>query len=248
MTDPTEPQVETTKPSTEFDVVSQLLLRAVLALIIVLLGTAATLLYYLGNQNTAPKTYTERELAQWEAAVAENPGDASAWAKLAYSYAEAGRIDEALTSVDRGRRVAQADALVLVEADVLRIAGRYAEALDAYDVAEQEIAAAQEAAELELQKKNVFLPLDGASMGGVYYGRGLCRIELKDIEGAIADLEKAVDVMPQQSTIRIVLAEQYAKTGEYDRAEEQYSEALRYVPDDPAALEGLETVKELTGR
>lgn len=231
-------------PAPRLDDISRLLLRIILLLVVVLLGTTLTLLFYLSTLNRAPRTALERDVVTWETAVKENPGDAGAWTRLAYAYAEGGRTDDALDAVERGRKATDSPALMLVEGDVLRSAGRYTEALSAYNRAEKDIRAAAHKVETERKKLRIFSPADESALGPLYFGRGLSKRELGDLEGAASDLEKAVKQLPDQATVLVALGDVYADLGHNDKAKASYEAALRFVPDDKDALDGL---RELEG-
>lgn len=221
------------------DGISRALLRLVLVLVVALLGTTLALLFYVSTLNRTPRTSFERDLAQWETAVKERPDSASAWARLAYTYAEADRTKDALDAVRRGERATGAGTLTLVEADVLRSAGRYTESLAVYDLAEKELKAAQNDTADRRKRMQIYVPLEQSSLAPVYFGRGLCRRELGDLKGAVRDVEKAVKAMPEQATMLVVLGDLYAETGDEAKARARYEQALTFVPDDASALEGL---------
>lgn len=221
------------------DDISRLLLRMVLVLVAVILVTTLSLLFYLSTLNRAPRTVLERDLAQWETAVRESPENPTGWAKLAYTYAEAGRTEDALDAVRRGEKATDTRTLTLVEADVLRSAGRYTEAITVYDIAETELKAAEQDAAQDRKKLQIYVPVEQSSLAPVYFGRGLCRRELGDIKGAAKEIEKAVKNMPGQATMLIALGDVYAELGDVARARDSYNEALRFVPDDVSALKGL---------
>lgn len=233
----------TSAPRTGLDDISRIMVRVVLVLVAVLLGTTLMLLFYLSTLNRAPRTAFERDLAQWETAVDEDPGNAANWARLAYTYAEAGRTSEALTAVRRGSRATSTDTLAIVEADVLRSAGRYAESLAAYDKAEAAFKAAETEVAEKRKRMQIYVPIQQSSLAPVYFGRGLCKRELGDMKGAVTDLEKAVAELPGQVPMLVALGDLYAETGAAEKARATYTEALRFVPDDPDALKGLADLK-----
>lgn len=225
------------------DPVVTLLLTVALALIAVLLATGTLVFVYLNTLNEAPRTSIERDLAVWETAVKERPADVNSWANLAYAYAEAGRIDDALETIARAEKVTGRSQFVIVEADVLRLGGRFAEAVRAYGEAEKAVLDLQRQAEIEREKVGVKLPADDASLARVYYGRALARQELGDVKNAIADIEKAVELQPRSATMWVSLGDLYTRSEETSEAEAAYRTALKFVPDDSGALEGLERLE-----
>lgn len=230
-------------PRLQLDEISRVLLRIALMLITVILATTLALLVYLSTLNRTPRTALERDVAQWETAVKERADDPAGWTRLAYAYAEAGRTDDALDAVRRGEKATGKATLRLVRADVLRTAGRYREALAAYTDAETAIKAAERQADERRKKVEVFVPIDRSSLGTVYFGRGLCRKELGDLNAARADLQRAAEVLPDQTNILVALGDVQAELGEKEKAREAYEAALRFVPDDESARRGLSRLR-----
>lgn len=219
------------------------MLTVAVSLIVVLLATGGLVFFYLSTLNDAPRTRTERDLAAWESSVKERPDDVNAWAGLAYAHSEAGDHESALEVVARAKRVTGAKELVIVEADVLRSAGRHTEALKAYDDAEAAVKKLLARTEAERKKVGVRVKTGDEALARVYYGRALSRRELGELKGAIADLEKAVERQPEAATFWAVLGDLYAGSEETSRAENAYRQALTYVPDEPTALAGLERLE-----
>lgn len=242
-----EPGVEAEKApptaSRGSDPVVTVLLTAALSLIAVLLVTGGLVFIYLNTLNEAPRTRVERDMGVWETAVKERPDDVNAWANLAYAYAEAGRIDEALDTVGRAKKVTGRAQFVIVEADVLRLAGRYTEAVDAYDSAEKAVRELQQQAKVEREKVGVKLESDQDALARVYYGRALSRQEIGDMKAALTDLEEAVKLQPQSATLWVALGDLYARSDQAGRARDAYRTALTFVPDEPGALKGLDRIE-----
>lgn len=228
----------------EPDVVSAWLLRVALALIIVVLVTSASLVIFFISAEKAPRTAVERDLAAAEIAVRERSSNPGAWRALAYAYVRAGRFDDAIEVSRRGRTATGAKALLLSEADALRAAGRHKDAIAVYDEAVAALSEEASAAIAAREKQGIVTPSSNASLVTAFYGRGLSRGETGDAKGAIADVERALEFSPQQSALWASLGELYEKTGETAKAEAAYREALRFIPDYPAALLGLKRLEK----
>lgn len=220
------------------------MLRIALSLIIVLLATTGALVYYLNTLNRAPRTSVERDVTTWETAVAETPRDANAWARLAYSYASAGRTDDALQAASEGKRRTKEPVFALVRADVLRTGGRYAEAKTAYDEAEKAVKDAVAEVKREREKLRIKFEIPDESLGRVYMGRALVQHELGEDEAAIKDLEEALKLEPQQSAMWVLLGDYSREVGDTKRAKKAYENALKYIPDYAEALAGLEAIEK----
>jgi tetratricopeptide (TPR) repeat protein len=70
---------------------------------------------------------------------------------------------------------------------------------------------------------------------GLWAYLGLAEGQLNDVSSAIADLEKARSLSPQDPQILFDLGLLYGRTGNTDRARAMYSDGLKFQPDDPAA-------------
>jgi len=231
-------------PPPEPDVVSAWLLRVALALIVAVLATAASLVIFFVTAEKAPRTAVERDVAAAEIAVRERSSDPAAWQALAYSYVRADRFDDAVEVSRRGRTATGAQVLLLSEADALRSAGRHEAAIAIYDEAVKALSLEESAAVAARKKQGIATSTSNASLVTAFYGRALSRAETGDTEGAIADVKRALEFGPQQSALLASLGEFYEKTGETAKAEAAYREALRFIPDYPAALLGLKRLEK----
>lgn len=226
------------------DPLVNVLLIGTMSLIVVLLGTTAALFFWLSALNKAPRTLAERDVVAWETAVREKPSDANSWASLSYAYAAAGRYDDALDTIRKGEKVTDQPSMVLIEADVLRAAGRFKEAVGKYNSAEKAIAETERQLDAKRRKAGVSVKIEDGALVRVFLGRGLAEYELGDLDAAIKDLEKAVAEQPEQASTLVTLGDYYVEKGEKAKAEKVYRDALTYVPDYKEALDGLKRLKE----
>lgn len=242
--DPDEaPEVLTAEQSA--DPVASILLRVALALIITALATTAVMVLVVKGRQNAPRSVAERDVATWEAAVLQTPNSAVAWAKLSYAYSSAERYSEAVKTAERGREVTGDSSLYLPEADALRAARRYREAIAAYDNAEKALTESEASAKMELQSKDIYVQLGDESEALVYYGRGVSEERLGELDAAIKDLRKAVGVAPEAAYMSVELGDALLEDGDRAGARTAYKDALKYVPDYAEALAGL---KKAEGR
>lgn len=226
------------------DPVASWLLKVVLALVVVLLVTTIALVLFLVTLREAPRTVAERDIRAAETAVKEHPETVDGWTKLVYAYASAKRYDDAISTARKGRATTGKNVLLLAEADVLRSAGRYSEALKVYDLADPAVSKAETEAAAAAKKIGIYVPLSDSTLARVYYGRALTKQALDDVSGAIFDLEQAKQLAPQSASVLVLLGDLHAQTGNTDKARESYEAALRFVPDSPEALAGLEKLKK----
>ncbi len=223
----------------ERDPIAHAMLVVALGLVVTLVATTGVLYFYLSTLNKAPRTTVERDVAAAEAVVSEEPTSAAAWARLAYAYAEADRYEDALDALERAESADDAESLVVVRADILRLAGRTREALTEYDRALTEMKKLRERIRIERAKKGITGDIGDDGLLQVYWGRGLAKRDLGDVEGAIADLELASKENSRQVDVWVELGDLYAKSGDADKAEAAYRTALMFVPDFGEALAGL---------
>lgn len=231
-------------PWSHLDAVSSWLLRVALVLIIVVLATATSMVLYFMTAEKAPRTAVERDTAAAEIAVRARPSDPSAWQTLTYAYARAGRFDDALETVRRGRESTKEQALLLPEAEVLRIAGRYSDAVPVYDSAIVTLSKEESEAVAARAKQGVAMAAPSAALVRAYFGRALARNAAGDNAGAIEDVLAALDLAPGQASMRVTLGDLYAASDQKDLAKAAYTEALRFIPDDEQALSGLKRLEE----
>lgn len=222
--------------------VSGWMLRVALLLIVVLLVTTGSLVLFLMSLREAPRTVAERNLSAAESAVHDRPNDADSWSALVYAYSQAKRYDDAIAAAEKGRSLTKADVLLVAEADVLRSAGRFKDAVAEYNRAAKAIESAQSDAIAARKKMGIFVPLSDTTMTRVYFGRAISLHALGDVKPAIADLEKAVALAPEQAYLFVTLGDYYAETRANGKAKAAYRNALRYVPDYPEALAGLKRI------
>jgi len=232
------------EPEPEPDVVSAWLLRVALALIIVVLATAGAMVIFFVSAEKAPRTAVERDIAAAEIAVRERSSDPTAWQALAYAYVRGERFSDAIEVSRRGRSTTGAQVLLLSEADALRSAGRHKDAIAVYDEAVTALSEEESAAVAARKKQGIATPVTNDSLVTAFYGRALSRRATGDVPGAIVDLKRALELAPRESSLLATLGEFYEKTGETAKAEAAYREALRFIPDYPAALLGLKRLEK----
>lgn len=221
------------------------LLRVALALIVIVLVTAALMLVTVRGRNNAPRSIAERDIATWETATNEDPSNSNSWARLSIAYTDAKRYDDAINAARRGRAITGEDILWLVEADALRSSGQYEKAIQAYTQAEKAITADQKVVRGQLKKKDIYVTFPTDAVGLARYGRALSEYELGDLRAASRDMSMAVDVAPDQAYMSVKLGDYRMAAGDKAGAVAAYEAALKFVPDYKEALDGL---KKAEGR
>lgn len=228
-------------PLREDRVATTMMLGSV-ALIVVLLVTAISMVFFLLSLRHAPRTSAERSVTEAESQANFEPGRSDNWVRLAYAYAGAGRYRDALTAIERGRPVAKGS-LDVVQADVLRMSGQYREAIPFYDKALAFVDLEEQKAFRAQEKKGIFTRQPNQARAVAMYGKGLCQLELGDAKKAVVSIKAASDIMPTDSVMLVSLGDAYVLAKQPKLAEKAYKQALKMVPDYQPALEGLKNVK-----
>jgi len=209
-----------------------------------LAGVASALIFgIIGND--APRTRAEQALFAAEARVQAGEADVETIASFAAALIDVGQysraqrvIDEGLETVDQSR-----GAELTVEQARLHL-GR-----QDFDAA---VTTADEAQEIINATYEQELAGSGASQSSAYgrpdsyYLSLLIEAEaytsLGDSESAIAAYDEYLDELTTASNIYVKRGELKLEVGDAAGAEEDFNAALRFVPDDEAALAGLEKI------
>lgn len=86
-----------------------------------------------------------------------------------------------------------------------------------------------------------------ANVSESYAGLGRCKFRLNDVNGAIAEYEKAIKLAPDRPGWRLSLADAYFAKGDRENALAAYKQALEIDPKLPAAEEGIARVHWANG-
>lgn len=160
-------------------------------------------------------------------AIAVDPASAHAEAFLGYTFQEAGRLDEAELHARRALEIAPDNHWALLTlANVQGQTKRPAEAVNTYG------------------RLNELYP--GYARGR--YLRGLLLQQLGRLPEAEADLTRAAEMLPDNATVWLVLAETRARQRQFDAAAEAYGQVITLRPDAAEAHAGLGYMRALTGR
>jgi tetratricopeptide (TPR) repeat protein len=215
------------------------LLIVVLLVTIVFIGAAGSLVLYVSSMRDAPRTAAERQIATDEVAAKEQPQVVENWARLALSYANAGRWSDAASAIAKGRTLKKAAILDLVEADILRLRGDAA-AIEAYDRAIKSGQVEYDELVRSLRDdKGVTQPPSPGLLVQAMTGRAYALAAAGRTQEAADQALQALKIEPTDASLLAALGDMYAKLGRTADAEKQYREALTFVPDLQVALDGL---------
>lgn len=236
--DLTEGGTELVEPTLDSDPVAQWLRSVAAMLVIVLLVATLSLMLYLRSID-APRTVQERDIEQYRAAIAVDPDTQLNHVRLAYAYAQAGRFDDAMASIENAYIISDNSLAMIAEADVLRYSGRLEAAVDAYDRARPEVERVYESALLDLRKQNIATTPPNTQLEQLLFGRGSALRDLGRIDEALQDFEEALSITPTDATLLVAAGETYAAVSNEASAAASFRTALMFVPDMPEALIGL---------
>lgn len=170
-------------------------------------------------QSVTPEEDTIKRLTE---AANEFPDNLDIRLKLAYSYQKQEKWDEA--------REIYMDVL---KADAGNQAAMYNLAVIAFDNKDYKDA---EKRLKELLAKHPSHMLGLAALSELY-------LEQKKPDIAIQHIDKALGYRPDIIDFRLTKAKAYEMKGQKDKARAEYQAVLKYVPDEPRAIEGLAKLK-----
>ncbi len=202
---------------------SKSLLIALVA-VVVLLGAAVGYLVF-GSPlfDTAPKTATERDYQLLVAALRTHPDDPAVLMTLAEKEYDLGRKTEALSHAAKAADVATPTAGIPV---------RYAQLL----LLEDQLKKAEKFAVIEIG-----LDKEKKSAGPRWI---LAQIQFAQghKDAALKSMTEGLAIDPMAADARILYADMLVKTGDKKAAEREYRTALKFIPGDPRAIEGLQAL------
>lgn len=214
--------------------------------ILVLLAVIWALLTVATLDSAAPRTAAERQLRGLAAAVEAEPDNAAAWAKYIQAQALAGdfagakraleRADDAL-GTRRGQVAIEAARISFLEED-------YAKALEDADAALAVVAEETEAETKRLSERGIAMKPDATSEVNARILKAEILTATDDLEGAVALYSEALEINGRMADIFLERGLLYERLGQTERARDDFSSALTYVPDYAPALQALERIGE----
>lgn len=220
------------------------LLYAVLAAVIAVLGMVAWLVYAVVVPPTQPRTAVERNVLQLEQIVKKQPHNGKAWGDWAAALIDAGQYFKAGRVIDDGLESAEETApLLLRQAQLAHLQGRDEEALDVAAQAIESARAFRDKAMEETRRKGVTAPpASSPEIVDAQFLRGDILMSLERYEDAVEAFTGALDEQPRLSDVLALRGSAYAKLGDKDRATADFKDALRFDPENAAAIKGLEAL------
>lgn len=203
----------------------RILVRAIFYVAIAVLVLAEINLYdsYLNPRVT---NKYQRDYIYYSRLLEENPEDIEAYIALAEAYAGLDDIDRAIETLKRAERKFPLDYRPLLEMGRLYfLQGDYEEA--------------REMLERALQRN--------PRSGSTYFYLGMIAYREQRYAVAAFYFWKSTELEPEAGDAHLYLAKTYENMKLYDAAEQQYREALKYLPDSEEAKQGIERIKAKKG-
>jgi tetratricopeptide (TPR) repeat protein len=229
----------------QHDPVARRIISIALGLIILWLAGVVSALLFGMMDPTAPRTSTERALKVYESVVESGEANPTVYAAYIRALTEAGQYTRAQQLINASVDADESTrAQILVEQARLHNArNRHESAIETVDEALAQFEADWARIEAAAKERNVpvteqrpiehrqALILKAAAFDG-----------LKQPDKALEIYSDYLEIWPADADVRTLRGDIYAEQGDNDQAEADYREALRYIPDYEAALEGLDTI------
>jgi tetratricopeptide (TPR) repeat protein len=240
------------QPRPKGDRLNRLLLGAVLALIVSILGMLVWMLVSGLAQPQAPRTAVERDIYQAEAQIKAKPKDVLAWTTYAEALVRAGRYADAQVALQKGEAaVGKQPAFVVSAARIYQAEGDLAKA-----VSETQRAVVLA---LEMRKKKVeelaasgAVPDPKAFFTEEIVAAEVLAAEIGTVQGRFEDVvaayTRALEQTPTMADVLVARGDAYVKLKRYDEARADYDKALSFGPDYQPALDGLKNLKAVSGQ
>jgi tetratricopeptide (TPR) repeat protein len=189
------------------------------AIVVLILGIG--LLLFSGDIfDDQPSSQAERDYQLLIEGLQDDPENVAVLMTLAETEMELGRETDAIGHAEKAWELGQ---------ETPGIPLRYAQVM--VQVGEKDVA-------IVAIEKEIELDVAGANAEPLFLLAQIHR-EDGDYEAAIATMEKALAIEYMAADMRILYADILAEAGREDEAIEQYEEALRFLPGDERAIEGL---------
>lgn len=216
-----------------------------LVIVFLLLVLSALLTGVIGS--TGPRTLAERELAVSRAAVesgSTNPDDWSAYIAALIENRQYGRAKSVIKQGRESVNDSQTADFALAEARLYRAQKKYEDAIDAADKAMKQIKSEHDklvAAGGPQSKTVEVLGLDDN-----YYDAALVKAysyeSLGEYDKAIEQFDIYIKKTAGAADILVDRGRAKIKTGDTAGAEDDFRTALKFIPNDPEALKGLDEI------
>lgn len=219
---------------------SRLVVASGAIMVAILLLTAAFIYFARAGQDVA-RTAVERDAIAARANVKATPKDPNAWIALASADIAARKYDEAAAAVATLESMTKRSIVLLLKGDLAAARGDLGGARKYYELT---IPQAKKDHEADVARANLQPASVRPSREMIEAYLALARIDMgaKDYRHAVENLQAALKVDPNAADTLTMLGDAQAGAGQKDAAIVSYKQALKFVPDYQAALDGLKRV------
>lgn len=218
---------------------------AAAGLVVLYLLTVVAALFMGVLGDTTPKTRIQRDAANFEKVVEQNPGNGSAWKSYVQAVLATGEYARANQIIERAAAVVDETGtmdITTARAEVLMAQKKYEEGIEVADQVITSLSAYHE----EMKAKEGSEEQRGKEINANFYQALLMKaeayIELDRADEAIAEFDRYLEGRPAAADVLARRGEVKARIGDVAGAEADLREALKYLPGDEAILEALDGI------
>lgn len=227
------------------DPVARRIMTIALGLIILWLAGVVSAIVFGLMDPSAPRTSTERALKVYESVVDSGEANPTVYAAYIRALTEAKQYNKAQQLINASIDADESTrAQILVEQARLHNArDRYDDAIATADDAIAQFEADWERLEASARERNVpFTQQRPIEHRQALILKAAAYMGLDKPAEALDVYTQYLEMWPADADVRTLRGDLYASQGDKDKAEEDYRESLRFIPDYEAALEGLDEI------
>lgn len=223
-------------------VIQRMVVAAAAVVILWTAAIASSIVFGLSNP-PAPRTQIERQLDMLAGVVQSNPKSTPAWTDYATALISAKQYSTAEDVIERGLKVAPEKSPILVQkARLAQKRGDDDEALEVAALAAKTARAEREADSKALEKTGSRARLLPKGLTGALIITAEIQAKRGEWDAVVKAWDEFLNLEPTDCAALVARGDAHAKLGNKKKAESDYRTALKYIPDMPEALKGLETI------
>lgn len=233
----------------EPDRVVRLLRFGAVVLVVSILSLVAYALLVGVFKPPAPRTIVEASMLQAEAAVRKAPGNGKAWGALAGAQYAAGDTDKAWKTLTQARKRVKDRTILYVntqEINFLILEGRDAEAVKRVDKYLEAEVKAQLKEKADALAKGVNVPdqiAENTDSVRLIVLKGTAQGNLGKWKDAVTTFDIALQLNDRAADILTLRGWAKLRAGDKKGARKDFEEALKFIPNDASAKQGLAEAK-----
>ncbi len=199
--------------------------RSILTYLIWIVGAlilviGVMIIWSVVSEPAAPRTSAERDLAQYEDLVKEQPQNAAARAGMGAALVQAGAYQRAVEQLNTAIKLGARPEYYVVLAEARVGLGDTKSAISALKKA---------------QNMN-------ESYGSAWYAEGKIYFDEGEYAKAIGPFNRTLGLEPSASDVNYLLGQSLEKLGKREAAIDAYRKAIKYLPDYAEAIDALEAL------